>query len=121
MDLLFKRKNKTLIILITGDIDHHTSKELRRQTESALMQLGGRNIIFGFENVTFMDSSGIGMLIGRYKQLQVFGGRIAIAGAQGKTAEILQLSGLKDLLPLFETVEEALAYTEGRINHEISK
>ena len=65
MELIFKKKNKTLIILIQGEIDHHTAKEVRRQTESALLQLGGRNIIFGFEDVSFMDSSGIGMLIGR--------------------------------------------------------
>ena len=114
MELHFKRKNKTMIILISGEIDHHTSIELRRQTESALAQMGGRNIIFGFEQVTFMDSSGIGMMIGRYKQLQALGGRIAIACANERISEIIRLSGLTKLLPLFETIEEALFYTEGR-------
>ncbi len=114
MELYFKRKNKTIIILISGEIDHHTSIELRRQTESALTQMGGRNIIFGFEQVTFMDSSGIGMMIGRYKQLQALGGRIAIACANEKIAEIIQLSGLTKLLPTFDTIEDALFYTEGR-------
>ena len=79
MDLKFKRKNKTLIILVAGEIDHHSSKELRSKTESALEQMGGRNIIFGFQEVTFMDSAGIGVMIGRYKQVQSLGGRIAIA------------------------------------------
>ena len=114
MELHFKRKNKTMIILISGEIDHHTSIELRRQTESALAQMGGRNIIFGFEQVTFMDSSGIGMMIGRYKQLQALGGRIAIACANEKITEIIRLSGLTKLLPTFDTLEEALFYTEGR-------
>lgn len=114
MELQFKRKNKTMIILISGEIDHHTSIELRRQTESALAQMGGRNIIFGFEEVTFMDSSGIGMMIGRYKQLQALQGRIAIACANEKIAEIIRLSGLTKLLPVFDTIEEALQYTEGR-------
>ena len=114
MELQFKRKNKTMIILISGEIDHHTSIELRRQTESALAQMGGRNIIFGFEEVTFMDSSGIGMMIGRYKQLQALQGRIAIACANEKIAEIIRLSGLTKLLPVFDTIEEALRYTEGR-------
>ena len=103
-----------MIILISGEIDHHTSIELRRQTESALAQMGGRNIIFGFEEVTFMDSSGIGMMIGRYKQLQALQGRIAIACANEKIAEIIRLSGLTKLLPVFDTIEEALQYTEGR-------
>ncbi|WP_405729576.1 STAS domain-containing protein [Anaerotignum sp.] len=114
MELQFKRKNKTMIILISGEVDHHTAIELRRQTESALAQMGGRNIIFGFEEVTFMDSSGIGMMIGRYKQLQALGGRIAIACANEKIAEIIRLSGLTKLLPVFDTIEEALQYTEGR-------
>lgn len=114
MELNFKKKNKTIIILISGEIDHHTSAVLRQQTESALAQMGGRNIIFGFENVVFMDSSGIGMMIGRYKQLQAFGGRIAIACANEKIAEIIRLSGLTKLLPMFDSIEEALSYTEGR-------
>ena len=83
MDLRFKQKNKTIIIQVSGEIDHHTSKELRRQTESILAQTGGRNIIFGFQDVTFMDSSGIGVMIGRYKQLQALGGRIAVLCPNG--------------------------------------
>lgn len=114
MELNFKRKNKTIIILISGEIDHHTSKELRRQTESALAEMGGKNIIFGFEKVTFMDSSGIGMMIGRYKQLQALGGRIAIACANEKILEIIRLSGLTKLLPTFDSLDEALSYAEGR-------
>lgn len=93
MDLKFKRKNKTLIILIAGEIDHHSSKELRSKTESALEQMGGRNIIFGFQEVTFMDSAGIGVMIGRYKQVQSLGGRIAIACPNEKIEEMIQLSG----------------------------
>lgn len=114
MELKFKRKNKTLLIQVSGEIDHHTAQELRAQTESALAQLGGRNVIFCFREVTFMDSSGIGVLIGRYKQLQALGGRIAIACANEKIAEIIALAGLSRLFPTFPTAEEALAYTEGR-------
>ena len=48
MELSFKKKNKTIIIMVSGEIDHHTSKELRRQTESAYIDMGVRNIIFHF-------------------------------------------------------------------------
>ncbi len=114
MELFFKRKGKTILILVSGEIDHHTSTTLRLQTENALSQIGGKNIIFDFSQVTFMDSSGIGMLIGRYKQLQALNGRIAIACANEKIGEIIRLAGLKDILPVFSTTEEALSYTEGR-------
>ena len=114
MNLSFKHKNKTIIIQISGEIDHHTAKELRRQTESALMQMGSKNMIFCMKEVSFMDSSGIGMMIGRYKQLHALGGRIAIACANEKITEIIHLSGLTQLLPVFDSIEAALSYTEGR-------
>ena len=114
MELHFRKKNKTIIIMVSGEIDHHTSKELRRQTESAFVEMGVRNIIFHFEQVSFMDSAGIGMLIGRYKQLQALDGRIAIVSANDKIAEIIRFSGLSKILPVFDSIEAACAYTEGR-------
>ena len=119
MELNFRKKNKTIIIMVSGEIDHHTSKELRRQTESAYIEMGARNIIFYFENVTFMDSAGIGMLIGRYKQLQAVGGRIAVVAANAKIVEIIRFSGLSKILPLFDTIEDACSYTEGREHHAV--
>ena len=114
MELRFKKKRKTILIRIKGEIDHHTSVQLRQQTESALFQMGGRNIIFDFTEVTFMDSSGIGVIIGRYKQLQAFGGRITIVCINDKIKEIIMLSGLTRLFPIYETMDDALIYTEGR-------
>lgn len=61
-----------------------------------------------------MDSSGIGVMIGRYKQIQSLGGRIAIACPNEKIEEIIRLSGLSRLLPSFPTLNEAIAYAEGR-------
>lgn len=119
MELSFKRKNKTILIRIEGEIDHHTAARLRQQTESALSEMGGKNVIFCFEEVTFMDSSGIGVMIGRYKQLQALGGRLAIACANEKIKEIILLSGLTKLIPVYESMEDALAYTEGRENNGI--
>ena len=113
MELNFKRKNKTLVVKIYGEIDHHTSQEIRRQIETALIEMGGRNIIFDFENVTFMDSSGIGMLIGRYKQLQIFNGKLSIYNANEKIEELIRLSGLIKLIPIFTDMNESLFYAEG--------
>ncbi len=114
MELKFKRKNQTLLISIAGEIDHHSSLELRRGAERALEEMGGRNLIFCFREVSFMDSSGIGVMIGRYKQIQAMGGRIAIACANERVAEILRLSGLNRLLPSFPSLADAIAYAEGR-------
>ena len=108
MDLKFKRKNKTLIILIAGEIDHHSSKELRSKTESALEQMGGRNIIFGFQEVTFMDSAGIGMVLGRYRRLREAGGSVVIASCAKTVRGILHMAGIFSLMPYAQTREEAV-------------
>ena len=114
MEIYFKKKNKTMLIQVHGEIDHHTVKTLRRQIENAMAEMSGRNIIFDYDDVSFMDSSGIGMMIGRYKELQAFEGRIAVICRNGKIKDILKLSGLIKLIPCFETQEDALHYTEGR-------
>lgn len=114
MELRFTKRNQTLIAHISGEIDHHTSGGLRLKVDRALEQINGKNIIFCFREVTFMDSSGIGVMIGRYKQIQSLGGRVAIACASPKIADIIALSGLGRLLPVFEDGKAALAYAEGR-------
>ena len=119
MELKYKKMKKTLIIKIFGEIDHHTSKELRQQIETALAEMGGRNIIFDLENVGFMDSSGIGMMIGRYKQLQTQDGRMCIICTNKKIVEITELSGLRNLFPIFKNIEDAWSFTEGRETNAI--
>ena len=100
MELHFKRKNKTIIILIFGEIDHHTSAELRRQTESALAQMGGRNIIFGFEHVTFMDSSGIALVLSLYKRMAALGGTLEITDLPPFARRILKAAGVEKLVSI---------------------
>ena len=105
MELKFKRKNKTLIILIAGEIDHHTSQELRRQTESALEQMGGKNIIFGFQEVTFMDSSGIGVIMGRYRMVYLLGGEVWAVNVNERMKKILTMSGVTKIVQIYEEEE----------------
>lgn len=114
MDLKFKQKNRILIVMVTGEIDHHNASTLRRKTENALSEWNGKHIIYDFENVTFMDSSGIGVLIGRYKQLQALGGKIALVCTHDNIRKIISLSGLNKLIPAYDTIAEALSYVERR-------
>ena len=116
MEYRFRKIQKTILIQITGEIDHHTAQTLREAADRVLDRVGGKHIIFDFAEVTFMDSSGIGMMIGRYKRVQSIGGRVCIACANEKIREIVHLSGLERLLPTFSSMEEALQYTEGRGN-----
>ena len=61
------QEDKLLILKITEEIDHHTTQDIRRKADNEITRYMPRKVVFDFGNVTFMDSAGIGMLIGRYK------------------------------------------------------
>lgn len=111
-------KNMTLIIGIYGEIDHHSTEEIREKIDKALQHRTCKNILFDFSHVTFMDSSGIGMVIGRYKHMKSLGGKTVLASADEKVAQIFKISGLMKILPAFANVKEALEYIEGGTSNE---
>ena len=103
-----KMQGRTLLAAISGELDHHAAETLRFEIDRAVMRENAKNIILDFKSVTFMDSSGIGMIIGRYKNVQKQGGRLFVADINANLQRIFELSGLKKIIPLFDTVETAL-------------
>lgn len=73
MNIEYDTKDKLLVLKITEEIDHHTTEKIRRRADYEINRLLPRKVIFDFDSVTFMDSAGIGFLIGRYKEAKVLG------------------------------------------------
>ena len=73
MNVKYNEKDKLLLLEITEEIDHHLVDILRRKIDNEITRYMPRKIIFDFNNVTFMDSAGIGMVIGRYKTMNMIG------------------------------------------------
>ena len=115
MEITWKTSDHILLVKIQGDIDHHTCEKLRQQVDQAFEETNSRSILFSFAQVSFMDSSGIGVLIGRYKLVQRLGGKIAVSCPSQRVKEIFQLSALDKLFPFYETEEAALADLKGGI------
>lgn len=67
METKYFIEDKLLILHLTEDIDHHTTEKIRRKADNEIKRHMPRKVVFDFDNVSFMDSAGIGMLIGRYK------------------------------------------------------
>jgi len=108
-------KGSALVAKPDCEIDHHSAERLRVQVDAAFDKSSCRNIIFDFSNVGFMDSSGIGMIIGRYKNAEKRGGRLALAGMGDEMGRLFQISGLAKIITRTATVDEALqAFTAGR-------
>lgn len=107
MDNDIKVKGSVLIIKLAGEIDHHSSGDLRDKIDKAYERFACKQIIFDFTQVTFMDSSGIGMVIGRYKNAEKQGGAVYITGMNDEIKRIYNISGLSKIVKNYATVEEA--------------
>ena len=87
---------------ITEEIDHHGVEKIRRQADEEITRTMPRKLIFDFNKVLFMDSAGIGMLIGRYKMIKMLGGTIEIINLNKSTKKILEMSGVLKIIPARE-------------------
>lgn len=101
-------RQQTLLIRFHSDIDHHNAAAIRTKADRLIARGGLKNIVFDFEEVHFMDSSGIGMIMGRYKQVIFQGGRIVACGVGHEVDRILTISGLYRVMDKYEGVREAM-------------
>jgi len=100
MEINLERIQNTLIVKLAGEIDHHSAANIRTAVDNELTFSPIKNIVFDFGGVTFMDSSGIGMVIGRYKQAKARGGKILIVRAKPQVDKLLELSGIKKIIEI---------------------
>ena len=100
MNTEFNEVDKLLCIQITEEIDHHTTEKLRRKMDYEITRFMPRKVVFDFSKVTFMDSAGIGLLIGRYKLAKMLGGSTQIINASQSVKKVLEMSGVVRIIPI---------------------
>lgn len=108
MVIRFKERNGTLIVHMSGELDHHSAEESRIRIDNKIDELGVHSILFDFSGVNFMDSSGIGVVIGRYKKVSDFGGRTGIINMKPAIKRIFEMGGLFKIIKEYKSLEEAL-------------
>lgn len=108
MDLNLIGDKKTIIVKINAELDHHSATEIRKAVDSRLKNSNAVNVIFDFSRVNFMDSSGIGVIMGRYKLCRILGGKVIIFGLKKNVKRIIEMSGIDALIKICQTSEEAL-------------
>ena len=102
MNTKYIAKDKCLILEITEEIDHHTTENIRRRADYEIENYIPRKVIFDFNKVTFMDSAGIGMLLGRYKNIKMLGGTTEIINVKSSIKKILEMCGILKIIPIKE-------------------
>ena len=105
MKISYEENHRILQIMYEGEIDHHTCLEMAQISDDAIHKYLPNLVIFDFGKVTFMDSSGIGMILGRYKKIIRFDANAKICHAEGDLKRILNMSGIFKIIPLIEEEE----------------
>jgi stage II sporulation protein AA (anti-sigma F factor antagonist) len=104
----YEAKGDVLVIHLPREFDHHNSRNLRCETDLLLEENFVTGIVFDFSKTEFMDSSGVGILLNRYKQMDRSGGRTCFYGAGPQVLRILKTAGILGLMKQYGSKEEAV-------------
>jgi stage II sporulation protein AA (anti-sigma F factor antagonist) len=108
----FEVCHDVLLIRLSGELDHHTAEELRVKVTDTLEKERIRHIVLNLEHLTFMDSSGLGVILGRYKQIKNLGGEMIVCSISPTVKRLFDMSGLFKIIRL-ETDEQFALKTLG--------
>ncbi|MGO0122882.1 STAS domain-containing protein [Desulfothermobacter acidiphilus] len=106
-------QDEVLWARLSGEIDLRVAETLRRELEGALDRYSVRFLVFDLSAVSFIDSTGLGVILGRYKRVTATGGKVLFAAPSYQVKRVLELAGVLRLCPLFASQEEARAFLRG--------
>ena len=96
-------KTRDLVtVYLEGELDHHGADRIRREMDRLLEDLKVKHLLIDMSMMPFMDSSGIGVILGRYRQLAARGGTVAVRGMNAQVKRIFTLSGMGQIIRVAE-------------------
>jgi stage II sporulation protein AA (anti-sigma F factor antagonist) len=101
-------KTDVLCIRLSGELDHHTAESLRKQASETIEAYDIRHIVLNLEHLSFMDSSGLGVILGRYKQIQQKHGEMVVCAISPSVKRLFEMSGLFKIIRLEQSETGAL-------------
>ena len=96
----YRKENKTLTLRVTEEIDQHVADKIRRKLDSEIEIYSPKKVVFDFSGIEFMDSSGIGMVLGRYKLVKMLGGKFEIINVNKRLKRIFDMSGVSRIIDI---------------------
>jgi len=116
MEITVDLQKQTLVVGLSGELDHHTAKEVKDLIEKVIKNSNTKNLVFDFSRLSFMDSSGIGVIIGRYKLIRALGGNVTIAAPSKNIMKLLTMSGINKLIEICESKDIAIKLSQEGIS-----
>ncbi len=102
MEEEFKVIDNYLMVKMPEEVDHHKSDIISKTADKYIINAGVGNVVFDFEDTRFMDSSGIGIILGRYKKIAYFGGKVFAINADSRIKRTLMICGLHKVIEIME-------------------
>lgn len=121
MESFYQKEDKQLVFKIKEDIDECYAQKIRGKLDNEIERYMPKDIVFDFNQVSFMDSAGIGLLIGRYKLAKMLGGQVHIANVNTPVRKIFEMSGIFRIMPEVNdyTQKEKTKVTSNLQNQEV--
>lgn len=104
----YEARGQVLVIHLPKELDHHNCRNLKYETDLLLSENYINKVVFDFSRTEFMDSSGIGVLLNRYKQMARSGGSVTLYGVNTQVGRILTVGGINRLMEHFDSKEAAI-------------
>lgn len=98
----YQVEENCLTIFLPGELDHHNAEEIRKGSDKLNEENHIKCVIFDFQETNFMDSSGIGVIMGRYKLVYLLGGEVWAVHANERMKKILTMSGVTKIIQMYE-------------------
>ena len=98
--LNFDFNDGVLRVAIVGEINHHNAVFVRQEIDEKIQELSSKNLVLDLAEVSFMDSSGLGLIMGRYQRMQELGGTLTVANPSAEHKKLFKLAGLNKLIKI---------------------
>ena len=104
----YQIEENSLTIFLPAELDHCNAEQVRKRADMLIEHNHIKYVIFDFANTNFMDSSGIGVIIGRYKKISMRSGEVNIISVSKSIKRVFELSGIFKIIKYYENLDEAL-------------
>lgn len=104
----YKTDDGVLEIKLTGEIDHHSAVSVRSEIDGLIFDLRPQKVVLDLSEISFMDSSGLGLIMGRYSLIKEFGGTLSLRAPTVAVMKILSLAGMERMIKIEKSIKEEI-------------
>ena len=108
LEVFCEEQNNAIVAYLNGELDHHSAEYIRVKIDYYIDTSTSKNLVFDFKNVSFMDSSGIGIIMGRHKKISAKNGQVFLVNLNMTIKKIIELSGVSKVVKVYSDLTEVL-------------